>query len=185
MRLSTRLSIAMVALVLITAATIAIPALAVPFVAGQPSVAPAAIIAILGGSAIAILFSRSLILHIDDDENVLSIVADTLRFTCDVVSVPSMAAARAAMAAHHFDLAVLDLLLSQASGLDLLPELRDRDGNAIPVILYSAKAANGKNAEQVQAALTKSHASIDQLIATLRRHAADSHAPAHDSRSVA
>ena len=51
--------------------------------------------------------------------------------------------ARHALAAHRFDLAVLDLVLSQASGLDLLPDLRDADGNAIPVILYSARAANG------------------------------------------
>ncbi|HMK28189.1 MAG TPA: response regulator, partial [Terriglobales bacterium] len=77
----------------------------------------------------------------------------------DVTSVTSIADTRAALAAQHFDFAVLDLMLSQVCGLELLPELRNRDGNAIPVILYSARAANGHNAVQVQAALTKSHCS--------------------------
>ena len=76
--------------------------------------------------------------------DVLGFVAETIGSTCEVTSVASIADARAALAAQSFDLVVLDLMLSQASGLDLLPELRDRDGNALPVILYSARAANGQ-----------------------------------------
>jgi DNA-binding response OmpR family regulator/two-component sensor histidine kinase len=129
--------------------------------------------------------ARPRILHVDDDASVLAVVAEALSPNCDLVSVPSIASARGALAAGRFDLAVLDLVLSQASGLDLLPSLRDRDGTALPVILYSARAANGKNAETVQAALTKSHASIDHLIATLRRHVALGDVPATEHREVA
>jgi DNA-binding response OmpR family regulator len=89
------------------------------------------------------------------------------------------------MATQHFDLVVLDLMLSQTSGLDLLPELRDRDGKAIPVILYSARSANGHNALQVQAALNKSLTSIDHLIVTLRKHVTLHHLPAQQDREVA
>jgi signal transduction histidine kinase len=60
MRLSTQFLIAMVALVLVTAATIALPALVIPVVAGQPSVVIATIIAVVTGSAFALLFSRSM-----------------------------------------------------------------------------------------------------------------------------
>ena len=62
---------------------------------------------------------------------------------------------------------------------------RDRAGNAIPVILYSARAANGATAARVQAALTKSHTSIDHLILTLRKHVASRHLPAQQNREVA
>jgi PAS domain S-box-containing protein len=125
------------------------------------------------------------ILHIDDDASVLSFVANAIAQNCEVTSVTSTAEARAALTAQCFDLIVLDLMLSQASGLDLLPELRDRDGNAIPVILYSARAANGHNALQVQAALTKSPASIDHLILALRKHMMSHRPPTQLNREVA
>ena len=115
---------------------------------------------------------RPSILHIDDDASVREIVAEAIGEGCKVTSVATIEDARQALADNDFDLAVLDLLLSQSSGLDLLPELRGRDGNAIPVILYSARAANGVNAAHVQAALHKSHRSIDHLIVTLRKYTA-------------
>jgi len=128
---------------------------------------------------------RPHILHIDDDGSVLQIVAETISQSCNITSVASIDEARAALATRRFDCAVVDLMLSQGSGLDLLPDIRDRDGIAIPVILYSARAANGANSEQVHAALTKSHASIDHLIATLRKHMAANPAPAQPEREVA
>jgi len=66
-----------------------------------------------------------------------------------------------------FDLAILDITLAQGSGLDLLPELRDRRGYPIPVIIFSAQdAACGDG--QVEAALNKSHASFRNLIAAVQ-----------------
>ena len=111
------------------------------------------------------------ILHIDDDANALDLVAQAVGSTCEVTSVASIADARGALAAHQFDLVLLDLALSQASGLDLLPELRDGDGNAMPVILYSAREANGHNAAQIEAAMNK----IAHLDRTPHPHFAPSH----------
>jgi DNA-binding response OmpR family regulator len=128
---------------------------------------------------------RPHILHVDDDASVLGFVADAVARNCEVTSVASIGEARVAMAAQSFDLIVLDLMLSQASGLELLPELRDRNGNAIPVILYSARAANGHNALQVQAALTKSPRSIDHLILALRKHLVSRRPPAPLNKEVA
>jgi PAS domain S-box-containing protein len=128
---------------------------------------------------------RLRILHVDDDTSVLGFVAAALGHNCEVTSVATISEARAVMATQHFDLVVLDLMLSQTSGLDLLPELRDRDGKAIPVILYSARSANGHNALQVQAALNKSLTSIDHLIVTLRKHVTLHHLPAQQDREVA
>jgi DNA-binding response OmpR family regulator len=113
--------------------------------------------------------TRLHILHIDDDPNVLAVVAQALDGDALVVSVATIEEARRALAASHFDLVVMDLVFDGSSGLDLLSELHDSTGEAIPVIVYSARGANPACAAQVQTALTKSRASIDDLIATLRR----------------
>ena len=45
----------------------------------------------------------------------------------------------AILAGNPVDLVVLDIGLGENSGLDLLPDLRDRTGNTIPVILFSTQ----------------------------------------------
>jgi DNA-binding response OmpR family regulator len=82
---------------------------------------------------------RLRILHIDDEASAFGLVAQAVGSTCEVTSVASIADARTALDPHQFDLVLLDLALSQASGLDLLPNLRNGDGHAMPVILYSAR----------------------------------------------
>jgi DNA-binding response OmpR family regulator len=123
---------------------------------------------------------RPRILHVDDDAAVLGIVAQALETTADVVSVDSIEGARRALRSYRFDLAVLDVALAAGSGLDLLPELRDSDGDAIPVVVFSAQGANRTCAERVQMALTKSRASIDQLITILSKGLARNEADARD-----
>jgi DNA-binding response OmpR family regulator len=111
---------------------------------------------------------RPRILHASDDPAVLRSVADALRSTTDVVSVDSVKAARRALAENGFDAAVLDVTLAEEFGLDLLPDLYGTDGHTIPIVVFSAKDTPEVNA-RVLAVLTKSRASIDSLIATLRK----------------
>ena len=110
---------------------------------------------------------RPLILHVDDDPDALRAVSEALGTTAELVSVNSIEGARRVIEAKHFDLAVLDMALGSDSGLDLLPQLRDIDDNAIPVIIFSAHCANLVCDAQVQAALSKSHTSIDSLLAAV------------------
>ncbi len=105
---------------------------------------------------------RPRILHVDDD----NVVAHTLSEIADVVSVSSMEEAHRVLRADDFDLAVLDITLATGSSLDLLPDLRDSKGNAIPVVLFSAHGTTLAYDAQ-EAALTKSHTSIDSLVATV------------------
>jgi PAS domain S-box-containing protein len=116
--------------------------------------------------------TRLRVLHLDDDPDVLGIVAQALNGEAQVVSVATVEDARRALAASHFDLALIDLALDGRSGLDLLPGLHDSAGEAIPVIIYSAEGANPACAARVHTALTKSRASIDSLIAMLRKRVA-------------
>jgi PAS domain S-box-containing protein len=104
------------------------------------------------------------ILHVEDDHDVLDLVAGALQPTGSVTSVDSIEKAREALLLHDFDLAVLDITLGPVCGLDLLPELHRRDGTPIPVVIFSAHAAEPASDPQVQARLNKWQASLDELV---------------------
>jgi PAS domain S-box-containing protein len=113
--------------------------------------------------------SRPLVLHFDSDRNVLRAVAKALDASAEVMSVDSIDKARRALAANRFDVAVLNVALAMGSGFDLLHELRDNDGDTIPLVVFSPQDASPLVANQFRAALINSRTSIDSLIATLRR----------------
>jgi DNA-binding response OmpR family regulator len=111
---------------------------------------------------------RPRVLHVDDDHDVLALVTHALRATADVVSADSIESARRAVASNRIDLAVLDILLGADSGLDLLPDLSDSLGNAIPVIIFSVRGAGFPCGEQVEVAFSKSSSSLESLVAMVR-----------------
>jgi len=124
--------------------------------------------------------TRPRILHIDSDPELLRVVARALSAKAEVMSVDSIDEARRALAANRFDVAVLDVALAAGSGFDLLHELRDSEGDAMPLIVFSPRAANAAFAVQVEAALTKSRTPIENLIAVLRRRLTASTLPSND-----
>ena len=65
---------------------------------------------------------------VDDDHDVLDLVAQALNSTANVTPADSLAEARRALALYRFDLAVLDIELGGVWGLDLLPDLRGSRG---------------------------------------------------------
>jgi len=107
---------------------------------------------------------RPRILHVDEDNAVARALSDI----ADVVTVNSIEAARRALKTGDFDLAVLDVSLAEGASPDLLPELRDSKNNLIPVVVFSGSGADLASEAQTQAALARSHTSIDSLIATVR-----------------
>jgi PAS domain S-box-containing protein len=111
---------------------------------------------------------RPRVLHVDDDQDVLALVAHALRATADVISADSIESARRAVATNRIDLAVLDILLGADSGLGLLPDLSDSLGNAIPVIIFSAHGAGFPCGDQVEVAFSKSSSSLESLVAMVR-----------------
>jgi DNA-binding response OmpR family regulator len=133
---------------------------------------------VISRAAMADRNGRARILHVDDDCDVLHVVAETLRRDAEVVSANSLGSARRALAAGHFDLAVLDLSLADGFGLDLLAELFGPDGKPIPVVVFSAQDANPLIAARVAAVLTKSRTSIDKLVEILRGIVMDRTPPA-------
>lgn len=110
---------------------------------------------------------RPCILHVDDDPAMRDLVALTLEPMASVVSVDSVDEARRMLLIHDFDLAVLDIALGPVSGLDLLPELRKGNGAPVPVIIFSAHPPELAPSPQVRGQLTKSRASLEDLVAAV------------------
>lgn len=85
---------------------------------------------------------RLRVLHVEDDSDILAAVARELQSIAEVISADSAESALRVIATTHIDLVVLDIVLGQDSGLNLLPDLHDRSGNAIPVIIFSCGVAD-------------------------------------------
>jgi PAS domain S-box-containing protein len=115
---------------------------------------------------------RLRILHVDDDGDVLALVAHALRSTADVISADSLVSARLVLATERIDVVVLDIAVGADSGLDLLPDLRDSLGDALPVIVFATNGAGVPCDEQVQATFSKSSASLDHLREEVRERLA-------------
>lgn len=118
--------------------------------------------------AIARAGSRPLVLHVDDDRDILEVTRAALADAADVVPVESLQAARRSIAERRPDLIILDLGLPDGSGLDLLPDLIDASGRSIPVVVYSAQEMDAQTAPAIEAVLTKSRMSLTQLARTVR-----------------
>ena len=112
---------------------------------------------------------RPLILHVDDDHDILQITAAALAVCGEVASVESLAKARAFLAARTPDLVVLDLALGDGSGLELLADLTDASGAAIPVLVFSAQDTDQLVLDRVAEVMTKSRTSIAGLAETVKR----------------
>lgn len=109
---------------------------------------------------------RPLILHVDDDRDMLQITAAALASCGEVISVESLVEARNVLGEKRPDVVVLDLGLADGSGLDLLPDTKQL---GIPVVVFTAQEAGPELASRVESVLTKSRTSLSSLARTVRR----------------
>lgn len=118
---------------------------------------------------------RPTVLHLDDDEDTLDVTATALEGEVTMLKATTLQEARELLRLSPPHLAIIDVNLKEGSGLDLLPELSDREGAAIPTIVYSAHDVATDIAGSVDAVLTKSSSSLPDLKATIRRVVAARH----------
>lgn len=119
---------------------------------------------------------RPTVLHLDDDQDTLEITASALKGIAYILKATTLAEARALLRVETPHLAILDVHLEKGLGLDLLPDLVDEQGVAIPTIIYSAHDIDIEIAGQIDAILVKSRTSLPDLKATVRRVVATRHA---------
>ena len=110
---------------------------------------------------------RLRILHVEDDADVVRVVAAILADIADLDSAATLADAARMVRRTAYDLVILDLALPDGSGLDLLPLVRGQVP-PVPVVVFSAHEVREETARHVAATLVKSRASNDDVIATIK-----------------
>jgi PAS domain S-box-containing protein len=104
------------------------------------------------------------ILHVDDDQDITDVVSLILKEIGQTTKAASLAEARALLGRQKFDLVVLDVILPDGSGLDLLPEI-----GVTPVLVFSVRELPVETAGKAGAVLLKSRTGNDRLLAEARR----------------
>jgi PAS domain S-box-containing protein len=112
---------------------------------------------------------RAVVLHLDDDRDLLDVVAAALEPETQVLAASDIAGARALIEGQMPDAVILDLHLANGTGTELIPFLVDEHGLPIPTIIYSAHDVSRDLASQVDAVLVKARGSMPDLKATVRR----------------
>jgi PAS domain S-box-containing protein len=108
--------------------------------------------------------NRPRILHLEDDEGVLRIVSSLVADAGEVVPARTLKEAKTLLERETFDLVLLDLMLPDGDGEDLLPFLNKPGGVSTPVVVFSAKDLSRETAESIQAVLVKSRTSNEELL---------------------
>jgi DNA-binding response OmpR family regulator len=106
------------------------------------------------------------ILHVDDDPDMLRVLASAFDAWAVVYSTPSVQEARSALRFNQFDAAILDIGMEDGSGLDLVPELRLRRVD-VPIFVFTAQEVEPNQLKGVDRALVKSRVSLDELAAAV------------------
>jgi PAS domain S-box-containing protein len=106
------------------------------------------------------------ILHVDDDPDMLRVVASAFEGRAEIHSTPSVREGHAALRRQRFDAAILDVAMSDGSGLDLLPLLRE-EGARTPAVLFTVHDSSPAYTSLVDAVLTKSRSTLDELVGTV------------------
>ena len=108
------------------------------------------------------------ILHVEDDPdlaNLVSMLADDLG---KITLATTLDGGKRFLREQDFDLIIVDLMLPDGAGEELLAYRSKIDRETVPVIVFSAKELPADAAKNVAAALIKSKTTNEQLVATIR-----------------
>ena len=110
----------------------------------------------------------SRILHVEDDHDIIRVVAAVMGDEAQIVPARSLSEARSILAKDtEFGLVIIDVGLPDGSGLDLLGELRHLP-KPPPVLIFSASDYDPGTARHVAASLVKSRTENRELHDTIR-----------------
>ncbi|MET1256404.1 PAS domain S-box protein [Aliikangiella maris] len=109
---------------------------------------------------------RPKVLHIESDHDIVEVASTVLSEFADIKHAATLHEAKTHLAAHHFDLILMDIELPDGSGEEFLlfSEL-----SLPPIVLFTAHLPKRSVLEKVQLTLTKSRTSNQQLRQTIRK----------------
>jgi len=102
------------------------------------------------------------LLHLDDDPDVLQVVASAFRGKAVIYGASNLPEARRVIEENSIDLMIVDIGLAEGSGLDLLPQ-------PAKTIIFTAQDSDDAMLARADAVLIKSRANLDQLVETAER----------------
>ncbi len=108
------------------------------------------------------------ILHVEDDPDIVSVVATLIGDVAHVVAAGTREQAQRLISEQVFDLIILDLMLPDGSGEELLSELHRSRNYKVPVIVFSAREPSADLAYRIEATLVKSQATNEDLLEVVR-----------------
>ncbi|HEY6929865.1 MAG TPA: response regulator, partial [Thermoanaerobaculia bacterium] len=111
--------------------------------------------------------TRPRILHVEDDPDVVAVLATLLNDRAEVFAVGTVREAEKALREGNYDLLVLDIELPDGSGLSLLPLLHSTGRPPVPVVVFSAHELSYGVAQAIEATLVKSETSNEEILHTI------------------
>lgn len=115
--------------------------------------------------------NRPQILYVEEDEELVKIIKNLLNDELEVTSVASIQEAKKKLAENDYDLVLLDLVLPDGNGSQLLPYMNRKNKTRIPVVIFSAYEPTQQDwlhADCIKQYLVKSQATDEQLIHLIR-----------------
>ncbi len=112
--------------------------------------------------------TRPTVLHVEDDPDIVQVVRGIVGDVADLENAPYLIDARRMLAGKRYDLVILDLVMPDGSGKELLPLLNNASP-PIPVVVFSANEMGMKEMQGVDSALVKSRTDNAQLLATIKK----------------
>jgi len=105
------------------------------------------------------------ILFIEDEVDLIEVIANLLQSDANVIGATNISEAKRELANRKFDLVILDLLLPDGSGVDILPEISKSN---TPIIVFSAYELPSKFTPYVIKALMKSKTSPHDFLQIIK-----------------
>ncbi|MDX2425311.1 MAG: response regulator [Cycloclasticus sp.] len=108
---------------------------------------------------------RSRILHVEDNLDVIEVAQALLEGEVNYDYATTLSEALKKLAEHTYNLVIIDISLPDGSGLELLAHIE----RGCPVVIFSGQESSAEISKKVDATLTKSISSNDELITTVKR----------------
>lgn len=109
------------------------------------------------------------LLHVEDDADIRAVVHRLLTGHAEIHAAATLAEAQALARSLTFDAGLIDVDMPDGCGLDVIPDLRDRRGDPVPIVVFTGADAAPVDLRQVAATLVKSRVRNEELVDTIRR----------------
>jgi len=108
------------------------------------------------------------VLHVEDDPDIRQIVASLIGDLAETTPAKTLSEAKSLLERHAFDLVILDLMLPDGNGEEILSLLKKDNHKSTPVIVFSGQEISKSTVKSIEAVLVKSKTTNEALLDTIR-----------------